>query len=208
MMRAVIFDYGSVLARTLDPHPRAVWEEQLGLEPGGLQQRVHNDTSWIEVQCGRLSVEAYWCDVGQQLGLKPPETARMRNDFYRGDKRNDELVAYIDQVRAAGLRTAVLSNFSKELRSFLEHHTLLDHFDQIAISAEIGVMKPSAKAYQAVLAMLDLPAAACVFVDDQPGNIDAAEALGMRGIVFRDNPSCIEELTQLLGHGKQRDLKC
>ena len=103
MMRAVIFDYGSVLTRTLDPQPRAAWEEQLGLEPGGLQQMVHNDTSWIEVQCGRLSVEAYWRDVGQQLGLKPQETARMRSDFYRGDKRNDELVAYIDQVRAAGL---------------------------------------------------------------------------------------------------------
>ena len=198
MMKAVIFDYGSVLTRTLDPQPRAAWEEQLGLEPGKLQQIVHNDTSWIEVQCGRLSVEAYWLDVGQQLGLKPQETARMRSDFYRGDKRNDELVAYIDQVRAAGLQTAVLSNFSKELRDFLVHYTLLDHFDQIAISAEIGVMKPSAKAYQAILAMLDLPAAACVFVDDQPGNIDVAEALGMQGVVFRDTPSCIAGLTRLL----------
>lgn len=198
MTRAVIFDYGSVLTRTLDLQPRAAWEEQLGLEPGGLQQVVHNGTSWIEVQCGRLSVAAYWLDVGQQLGLKPNETARMRHDFYRGDKRNDELVAYIDQVRAAGLRTAVLSNFSVELRGFLEYHILLDHFDRIAISAEIGVMKPSAKAYQAVLVMLNLPAAACVFVDDQPGNIKAAEALGMQGIVFRDNPSCIAELTRLL----------
>jgi putative hydrolase of the HAD superfamily len=198
MLRAVIFDYGSVLTRTLNPQPRADWEAQLGLEPGGLQQLVHNDTSWIEVQCGRLSVEVYWLDVGQQLGLRPKETARMRSEFYRGDKRNDELVAYIDQVRAAGLQTAILSNFSVELRGLLEHHTLLDHFDRIAISAEIGVMKPSAKAYQAVLAMLDLPAAACVFVDDQPDNIDAAEALGMQGIVFRDNPSCIAELTRLL----------
>jgi putative hydrolase of the HAD superfamily len=198
MMQAVIFDYGSVLTRTLNLKPRAAWEDQLGLEPGGLQQRVHNDTSWIEVQCGRLSVEAYWLDVGQQLGLKPQETARMRSDFYRGDERNDELVAYIDQIHFAGLQTAVLSNFSVELRGFLKHHTLLDHFDRIAILAEIGVMKPSAKAYQAVLEMLDLPAAACVFVDDQPGNIDAAEALGMQGIVFRDNPSCIAALTRLL----------
>jgi hypothetical protein len=66
MMQAVIFDYGSVLTRTLNLKPRAAWEDQLGLEPGGLQQRVHNDTSWSEVQCGRLSVEAYWLDVGQQ----------------------------------------------------------------------------------------------------------------------------------------------
>ncbi|MDH3601343.1 MAG: HAD family phosphatase [Candidatus Tectomicrobia bacterium] len=198
MIQAVIFDYGSVLTRTLDPQPRTAWEDQLGLEPGGLQQTVHNNTSWIEAQCGRLSVETYWMDVGRQLGLTSQETARVRADFYRSDHRNDELVDYIDQVRTAGLQTAVLSNFSTELRMFLKHYALLDHFDRIAISAEIGVMKPSTKAYQAVLAMLDLPAAACVFVDDQPVNIDAAQALGMHGIVFHDNLSCIAKLTRLL----------
>ena len=197
MIRAVIFDYGSVLSRTLDPQLRAAWEEQLGLEPGGLQQAVHNDRSWIEAQCGRLPVEAYWTDVGQRLGLTPPETAQMRTDFYRADRRNDELVEYIAQIRTAGLQTAVLSNFSLELRLLLEQHALLKHFDQIAISAEIGVMKPAAKAYHTVLAMLDLPATACVFVDDQPVNIRAAQVLGMHGIVFRDNPSCIAELNRL-----------
>ena len=112
--------------------------------------------------------------------------------------RNSELVDWIDQMRSSGLRTAILSNFSVELRSFLEQQALIDHFDQIAISAEIGVMKPAAEAYQAVLAMLDLPADACVFVDDLPANIDGAQALGIHGIVFRDNPSCIAELDRLL----------
>ncbi len=134
----------------------------------------------------------------KRLGLTPQETAQMRTDFYRGDCRNDELVECIAQMRTAGLQTAVLSNFSEELRVFLEQYALLHHFDQIAISAEIGVMKPAAKAYHEVLTMLDLPAAACVFVDDQPVNIHAAQALGMHGIVFRDNPSCLAELDRLL----------
>lgn len=198
MIRALIFDYGSVLARTLDPRPRAAWEKRLGLEAGGLQQVVHNNTSWVEAQCGRLPVAAYWIDVGQRLGLTPQETDRLRNDFYRADCRNDELVAYIARMRSAGLQTAVLSNFSVELRFFLDQHKLLNHFDQIAISAEIGIMKPAPKAYQEVLRMLDLPAATCVFVDDQPVNIEAAQALGMHGIVFRDNPSCIAQLNRLL----------
>lgn len=198
MIKALIFDYGNVLTRTLDPRPRAAWEKQLGLQAGGLQQAVHNDTSWIETQCGRLSVEAYWIDVGERLGLMPPETDRMRTDFYRADVRNDELVAYISQMRGAGLRTAVLSNFSKELRGLLKQHDLLRHFDQIAISAEIGVMKPAPQAYHEVLTMLGLAAADCVFVDDQAANIRAARAIGIHGIVFRDNPSCIAALDRLL----------
>lgn len=198
MIRALIFDYGSVLSRTLDPRPRIAWEKQLGLEADGLQQVVHNDTSWVEAQCGCLPVEAYWIDVGQRLGLTPQETSRLRTDFYRADCRNDELVAYIARMHSAGLQTAVLSNFSVELWILLDQHHLLQHFDQIAISAEIGVMKPAAEAYQEVLRMLDLPAAACVFVDDQSVNIEAARALGMHGIVFRDNPSCIAQLDRLL----------
>ena len=127
----------------------------------------------------------------------------VRADFYRGDQRNDELIEYIDQLRRAGLRTAILSNFSLELRGFLEQQALLSHFDQIAISAEIGVMKPSAQAYQAVLAMLELPAAACVFVDDQPVNIDAAHAVGLHGLVFRDTSSCIADLDRLVGSRRE-----
>ncbi len=199
MIQAIIFDYGNVLSRTLNPHPRTAWETQLGLEPGALEQAVHNDTSWVQVQCGQLSLEVYWSDVAKQLGLGSQETDQLRADFYRADLRNDELIDYIDKLRSTGLQTAVLSNFSKELRLFLKQQALLDHFDHIAISAEIGVMKPSAEAYQAVLTMLDLPADACVFVDDLPPNIDGAQALGMKGVLFRDNPSCIAELERWLG---------
>ena len=69
MIQSVIFDYGSVLSRTLDLQPRTDWETQLGLEPGELQRVVHNDTSWVAAQCGRLSVDQYWGDVGARRFL-------------------------------------------------------------------------------------------------------------------------------------------
>ena len=198
MIQAVIFDYGNVLSRTLDPRPRAVWEDKIGLAPGGLQQAVHNDQSWVEAQCGRMSIAAYWNEVGKTLNLTPPEVKALRMDFYRGDSRNDDLVARIDQMRTTGLRTAILSNFSPELRPMLTQQALQQRFDTIVISAEIGVMKPAAAAYQAVLDRLALPAARCVFIDDQAANIAAAQALGMYGIVFRDNASCLAALDRLL----------
>ena len=66
----------------------------------------------------------------------------LRATFYTGDVLNVELIACIDQLHAAGIRTALLSNFSTELRHFLADSDLLWRFDYIAISAEIGVMKP------------------------------------------------------------------
>lgn len=197
-IQGVIFDYGNVLSRTIDPSPRAGWEEQFDLSSGGLEQAVHNDTSWIGAQTGCLSVEDYWLDVSKKLWATSTEMTQMRTDFYRGDVRNGELVDWIDQIRCTGIRTAILSNFSVELRDFLDQQALIEHFDQIVISAEIGVMKPAPEAYKAVLRMLDLPADACIFIDDLPVNIAGARALGIHGIVFRNNAACIAELDRLL----------
>jgi HAD superfamily hydrolase (TIGR01509 family) len=197
-LEAIILDYGSVLVRTLDQTPRASWERQRGLAPGSLERIVHNQSTWIAAQCGHMTPEAHWHDVGTTLGLSPTETATLRTTFYRGDVVNVELVTRIDQLRAAGLRTALLSNFSAELREFLRTQDLACRFDHVAISAEIGAMKPDAAAYRAVLDMLALPAHACVFIDDQPANVQAAQILGLHGIVFRDNASCLENLNRLL----------
>jgi putative hydrolase of the HAD superfamily len=198
MIAAVIFDYGNVLSQSLDIEPRAAWERKLGLASGELERMVHNDSSWIEAQCGRLPVEAHWQHVGRALGLTLPETADLRAAFYLGEVCNHELVARIDHMRSAGLRLGLLSNFSTELRLLLRKQGLLHRFDHIAISAEIGVMKPHAAAYEAVLNRLEVPARACVFIDDQLRNVEAAQALGLHGIVFHDNASCLSALGRLL----------
>jgi putative hydrolase of the HAD superfamily len=198
MIQGVIFDYGNVLSATRDPHPRAAWEDKLGLPAGELGRRVHNDHSWVAAQYGRISVDAYWQGIGNALHLASGDVAQLRADFYRGDRRNDALVVRLDAMRQAGLRLGILSNFSQELWVLLEQQDLRHRFDAIAVSADIGVMKPTPAAYHAILEMLRLPPEACLFIDDLPDNIAAAQALGLHGIVFRDHPSCLAEIDRLL----------
>ena len=198
-IRGVIFDYGRVLAYTQNQAPRAAWEHRLGLEPGALTRAVHNEHSWIAAQRGVITIDRHWQVVGTRLGLLPNDTAALRAAFYSGDVLNVELVACIDRLRALGLRVGLLSNFSTDLRAMVVQQDLLRRFDALAISAEIGVMKPDAAAYRAVLAMLGMEAQRCVFIDDVPANVAAAQAIGLHGIVFEDNPSCLAALTRLLG---------
>jgi putative hydrolase of the HAD superfamily len=197
-IRAVIFDYGNVLARTLDPEPRALWERRLALPPGDLQRLVHNATSWIAAQRGHLTPEAHWQDVATTLNLTPAETAALRASFYQGDVVNTALINRIAALRTAGILVALLSNFSTELHDLLNAQDLVQRFDHIVISAEIGVMKPDAAAYQTVLDRLGVPADVCVFIDDLPANVKAARLLGLHGIVFRDNHTCLAQLNRLL----------
>jgi putative hydrolase of the HAD superfamily len=194
MIQGVIFDYGNVLSATCDARPRAAWEHKLGLPAGQLGRMVHNDHSWVAAQCGRLSVDDYWQGIGKVLHLPPDDVAQLRTDFYRGDRRNDALVARLDAMRQAGVRLGMLSNFSQELWILLEQQDLRHRFDAIAVSADIGVMKPNPAAYHAILEMLSLPPEACLFIDDLPDNVTAAQALGLHGIVFRDHSSCLAEI--------------
>ena len=197
-IEAVIFDYGGVLARTMDQEPRAVWERKLGMAPGTLTATVHDDELWVEAQKGSILSDTHWQSVGAALGLSESQLQQLRRAFYGGDVLNQQLLSSIDAVRQQGVKTGLLSNFSSDLRGMIEAQDLLRRFDRIAISAEIGVMKPDAAAYEAVLAMLALPASACVFIDDLPANVAASRALGMHGIVFEDTASCLETLHGLL----------
>jgi FMN phosphatase YigB (HAD superfamily) len=36
------------------------------------------------------------------------------------------------------------------------------------------------------------------FVDESPANVEAARALGMRGVLFRDPPQALDELKRYL----------
>lgn len=197
-IRAVIFDYGGVLARTVDPEPRTAWERDLGLAPGTLTTVVHDERLWVAAQNGSIQSDAHWQAVGEALGLSISQLRGLRASFYAGDILNHELLARIDRLRKQGMALGLLSNFSTDLRDMLEAQDLLRRFDHVAISAEIGVMKPDAAAYQAILGMLALPASACAFIDDLPANVVAAQALGMHGIVFEDTASCLTALEGLL----------
>src|SRR5215475_8776907 len=198
-IKGVIFDYGRVLAWTQHQEPRAAWERQLGLASGALTRVVHNEHSWIAAQRGAISIDAHWQEVSTALRLTPGDAAALRAAFYAGDVLNVELVACIDRLRTSGLRIGLLSNFSADLRAMLVQQDLLRRFDALAISAEIGLMKPDAAAYRAVLAMLGMAPHTCIFIDDIPANVAAAQAIGIHGIVFEDNPSCLAALMRLLG---------
>ena len=197
-IEAVILDYGGVLARTVDPEPRAAWERGLGLTPGTLTATVHDERLWVAAQNGSIRSDAHWQAVGEALGLSKSQLRGLRASFYGGDVLNQQLLAHIERLRQQGMALGLLSNFSTDLRGMLEAQDLARRFDHIAISAELGVMKPDAAAYEAILGMLALPASACVFIDDLPANVAAAQGSGMHGLVFEDTASCLTALEELL----------
>lgn len=198
MKPALIFDFGGVLMRTIDYTPRHRWDEQLGLPLGSVERVVHGSESWRLAQIGAISPETYWSDVRQQLNLTSEQIRQLAIDFFSGDRLDHALVAYIQQLRAAEHRIALLSNDSPALLDKLHALEIANLFDPLVISAFIGVMKPDARAYQAVLDRLGMPASQAIFIDDLPRNVTGAQALGITGLHYTTLDRLRRDLDALL----------
>jgi putative hydrolase of the HAD superfamily len=101
------------------------------------------------------------------------------------------------RVRAAGLRTAMLSNSWGV--GIYPADVLAELFDAVVISAEVGMRKPEERIFRHAAGLLGLDPAECVFIDDIEANVQAAEALGMTGVLHTDPAATEGRLAELLG---------
>jgi epoxide hydrolase-like predicted phosphatase len=198
LVEAVVWDLGGVLVRTEDRTPRRIWERRLGLDQDALEAFVFGSEISRRAEVGDAEVQDIWDDLSRRLNLSPDQIAQLRQDFWRGDQLDANLVERIRQLRSKH-RTGLITNAFKDIRRAIEDDWHLDEiFDAILISAEIGLAKPDPAIYRMLLDQWSLDPGAAVFIDDFAENIAAARSLGMQAIHFRDPGQALSDLDKLL----------
>jgi HAD superfamily hydrolase (TIGR01509 family) len=195
-INAVLFDYGGVLMRTVDPRPRRELDRRFGLEPYGVDRLVFGHSLWDQAQLGIINSDAIWADIGRQLGLDPDGLRSFRELFWAGDRLDTELVALMGDLKTAGYRIGLLSNNPVSLRQRVDQ-LFPGVFDAIVVSGCEGVMKPDPRIFELALGRLDLQASEVVFVDDYPRNVVAARQSGLAAVHFRGLAPLRRELREL-----------
>lgn len=76
------------------------------------------------------------------------------------------------------------------------HHPELRCFSKYLLSWELGQAKPERAAFTYAIQSADSSASKCFFIDDKAENIEAAEALGLRGHRFAGLEGLLEALRQ------------
>lgn len=189
---------GGVIVRTEDWDFRRRWEERLDLEAGELSRLVFEGQPSQRASVGQATVDEIWSSLARRLDLSADETAQLEADFWRGDRVDHDLVNYIGTLHES-YRTALLSNAWPNVRGYIEDEwEIADVFDLIVISAEVGLVKPDPQIYQIALDGLDLPASACVFIDDFQRNVDGARAAGLHALLFESPQQIRRDLSDLL----------
>ena len=83
----------------------------------------------------------------------------------------------------AGLRVGLLSNSSRDLADFVEHHGLVA--DAVLTSHAHGKTKPHASIFRALLGLLEVDAGEAVMVGDTlHDDIEGARAVGMQAVLI------------------------
>ena len=201
MIRAVFFDFGSVLIRDEDNSKREAWEKRLGLSPGELAVAVFESEAAARATVGEVTTAEMWQQIGERLRLDAEQCRQLRTDFFRGDNLNAELVEFARELRPR-YRLAILSNaWSDARRIFSQVYGLDAVFETMIISAEVGLAKPDPRIYHLAVERLDVRPEEAVFLDDRLENVEAAQAVGLRAIHFRDNAQAIAEVRVYLDAG-------
>jgi putative hydrolase of the HAD superfamily len=115
--------------------------------------------------------------------------SRADRDFtYAHAPLYDDSVSFLKELRSRGIQVALVSNCADNTRGLLGERGLLPLADQVILSCEVRSAKPSPGIYRAALDALGVPADQAVMIDDQPGYLRGAEAVGVRGIqIVRDS---------------------
>jgi len=204
-IRAALFDIGGVLALAPDgtePADQfdalfAQWDARHGTN-GAIAAFVEDRRA--DASLGRISVASWEAGIAEAGRLDSDDLATFLRafwDLYLG-AWNEPLGAWIAAHRTR-LRVGLLSNSGIGAREREEaRYGLSARVDTIVYSHEEGIAKPNPRIYERACDRLKTPPHEVVFIDDIPANIDAARALGMQGVLFRDTAETIRLLDSIV----------
>jgi len=205
---AVLFDYGGVFtpspfaaahayARAQDADPEIMVQIVFG------SYDTDSDHAWHRLERGELTFVDALAVISadaQAAGMRF-DTGEMFSGMVVDDIDRTVVIEAVRAVRARGLRTAIVTNNIREYGDAWRARLAIDElFDLVVDSCEEGVRKPDPAIFHTALDRLgvDDPGRA-VFLDDFEGNLVAARAIGMHGILVGPDPGpALAELVALL----------
>jgi len=156
-----------------------------GLPRSSVFETLYRTDAWHGIERGIGDLAAWAEGAHRELERRAGRPLPRLHDEWR--RAQTAIAANLDLVR--GLRSrykvSVLSNADASLRSRLERDGIQGLFDDVVVSAEVGMAKPEPAIFRLAAERLGVLPGECVFVDDWDDNVVAARGVGMRGVVHR-----------------------
>lgn len=196
-IRNIVFDIGNVVVRW---NPPLIAERTFGAERGTSDYvaQLFGAAVWKALNRGEVS-EA---EAKQTYCRDHALTTDEADTLFFHVKDSQELVPgttdLMEKLASRNYRLFALTDNVHEIVAHLkERYDFWDYFEGAAVSAELGVMKPSAEIYQYLLEIYDLKPEQTLFMDDIPANAQGARDVGMHALVFTTAEQAIADMRGL-----------
>lgn len=181
----VVFDLGGVL---IDWDPRHLYRQLLATDED--VDRFLDEVGFVAWNHGVDAGASTWAEAVEALAADHPHHRELIAAYPARFAETlvgpiDGSVEVLHELAAQGTRLLALTNWSAETFPVArDRFDFLHVFDAIVVSGEEGVAKPDAAVFGVLVDRHGLDPGATVFVDDRPANIDAAQDIGMVGVLF------------------------
>lgn len=215
MIKAVIFDYGGVVAgnvnyfygvdsvgRRIQCDPSIVKAAKVVDFPYETVM-INISSDLKKLVKGEIEEQTLWENFAAKMNIKLPQGYEnlLAIDLEQIYPENKDVVSFIYSLQKQGMRTGCLSNTTKNQSNIFKMRGRYNKFDPVFLSCNLGAMKPEQRIYQEALdwyKMLGISPQECVYIDDVIDYLTPAANLGMNTINFRSGEHSIEYLHQEL----------
>lgn len=197
MIKAVLFDYGGVLAD--------------GGRPGQLSNNLavnlqipneHAEALVAEgferIKRGRISEDEFWHILEKSYGY--PIDLQHRNIWANWEELRplQEMHELRDDLISEGLVVGILSNTEPNVAKLLRDHGAYDNYSPVILSCEVTYAKPDQEIYELAIEKLNLDPIEILFIDDQLRMIEPAKKLGMQVVHAKSTEQTIRDIRKLI----------
>ncbi len=110
-----------------------------------------------------------------------------------------ELIEIIKDLKKKNYKIGILSNYSITLREKLTRLNIIDLFDEVIISSEVGLQKPQPEIFEIVFNKFNIKNNEMVFIDDTKRSLEGADKIGYVPILYTDNKTLRSDLLKIFG---------
>jgi putative hydrolase of the HAD superfamily len=185
-IRAVIFDYGGVL-RGDEGEIFAAVDRGVGLPRGTLWSAYHDIPEYRLSRRGEIDPATFRAGVRRNVIAVAGDEARADSALAALDQAmgalppiEPEMRALVVRLRAAGrVKLGLLSNANSGFSELLRARGITDLFDDVVVSADVGLAKPDPDVFRLAARRLGVEPAACLMIDDQLQHLESARGVGL-----------------------------
>ena len=194
----IFFDMGSVLLNVDEKGALARMGKRISRSPDDILAALDEAGLLDKLGRGEITPDEFFAKAAALLGVSTAVTPGEMKDIWRSMLTPKPEIVKLASSLKGKYRLFLLSNTDSVHHAHAATIIPLDKiFEGQVVSYLVGAEKPSERIYHIALDMAREKAEKCVFIDDLPKNVEAARAVGIHGIVFKDSEQLRRDLAKL-----------